>query len=123
MSTTAPTPTSTAAAPLLGRTALVTGASRGIGAAVARRLDLAGARVAVAGRTTADLRAVAGALDHEPVVLEADLADPDAPAALADAAVAALGGRVDVLVNNAGAFAGAGRATSSTRRWSTRSSR
>jgi len=83
-----------------GRTALVTGASRGIGAAIARALDAAGARVALAARDRAALDAVAGALAHDPVVLTTDLADPDAPAALAAAAVEALGA-VDVLVNNA----------------------
>jgi NAD(P)-dependent dehydrogenase (short-subunit alcohol dehydrogenase family) len=98
----------TAAEPLLGRTALVTGASRGIGAAVARRLDAAGARVALAARSVGDLHRVADDLAHDPVVLEADLADPLAPAHLAEQAEGALGGRVDVLVNNAGVFSGAG---------------
>src|ERR1700744_2694914 len=93
-----------AAAPLQGRTALVTGASRGIGAATAVALDNAGARVALAARDGVRLRAVAAELSHDPVVLEVDLADPDAPARLAAAASAALGGGVDVLVNNA-AFA------------------
>ena len=83
-----------------GRTALVTGASRGIGAAIARALDRAGAHVALAARDRPALDAVAAGLAHDPVVLEADLAQPDAPGALAAAAVAALG-RVDVLVNNA----------------------
>ena len=83
-----------------GRTALVTGASRGIGAAIARALDAAGARVALAGRDRAALDGVASGLAHDPVVLTADLAGADAPAALADAAMAALG-HVDILVNNA----------------------
>jgi NAD(P)-dependent dehydrogenase (short-subunit alcohol dehydrogenase family) len=83
-----------------GRTALVTGASRGIGAAIARALDAAGARVALAARNRDGLEAVAGELTNDPVVLETDLADAGAPAALAAAAVAALS-RVDVLVNNA----------------------
>ncbi len=60
-----------------GRTALVTGASRGIGAATAVALDAAGARVALAARDGARLRAVAAELAHDPVVLEVDLADPD----------------------------------------------
>lgn len=86
--------------PLEDRTALVTGASRGIGAAIARALDRAGARVAVAGRHRETLDAVAGSLSHRPVVLETDLADPDSPTSLADRATEALGA-VDVLVNNA----------------------
>ena len=92
---------------LSGSTALVTGASRGIGAAVARRLDASGVRVALASRNEDDLKAVADGLSNDPVVLPTDLAQPDAAHRLADAAIEALGG-VDVLVNNAGVFAGAG---------------
>ncbi len=88
---------------LEGRTALVTGASRGIGAAIARSLDGAGARVAVAARSRDGLEAVAAQLRNRPVVLEVDLADPDAPGGLAADATEALG-HVDLLVNNA-AFA------------------
>jgi NAD(P)-dependent dehydrogenase (short-subunit alcohol dehydrogenase family) len=82
------------------RTAVVTGASRGIGAAIATALDAAGARVALVARSADDLTAVAAALEHEPVVIAVDLAEPDAPTTVAAAALAALG-RVDVLVNNA----------------------
>jgi len=85
---------------LEGRTALVTGASRGIGAATARALDRAGARVALVARDESALSAVAGDLTHDPIVLPADLADVEVPAALARAALEALGA-VDVLVNNA----------------------
>jgi NAD(P)-dependent dehydrogenase (short-subunit alcohol dehydrogenase family) len=85
-----------------GATALVTGASRGIGAAAARALDRAGARVALAARSRSELEAVAAGLAHDPVVLVTDLADPAAPARLAAEALEALGG-VDVLVNNAAA--------------------
>lgn len=92
---------------LEGRTALVTGASRGIGAAVARRLDASGARVALAARSKADLESVAESLTHDPVIIPTDLSGPDAPHELARAADAALG-RVDILVNNAGIFDGAG---------------
>jgi NAD(P)-dependent dehydrogenase (short-subunit alcohol dehydrogenase family) len=81
------------------RTALVTGASRGIGAATAIALDRAGARVAVVARDRAGLEAVAADL-RDPVVIPADLADPDAPAQVAATVLAALGG-VDILVNNA----------------------
>ena len=83
-----------------GRTALVTGASRGIGAAIARALDAAGARVALAARSRDGLEAVAGGLANDPVVLMTDLVDAGAPTTLAAGAVAALG-RVDILVNNA----------------------
>ena len=83
-----------------GRTALVTGASRGIGAAIARALDAAGARVALAARHREGLEAVAAELANDPVVLVTDLAGAGAPDELAAAAVDRLG-RVDVLVNNA----------------------
>jgi NAD(P)-dependent dehydrogenase (short-subunit alcohol dehydrogenase family) len=82
------------------RTAVVTGASRGIGAAIATALDAAGARVALVARSADDLTAVAAGLEHEPVVIAVDLSEPDAPTTVAAAALAALG-RVDVLVNNA----------------------
>ena len=67
---------------LEGRHALVTGASRGIGAAIARALDRAGARGALSARDRVGLDATASALHHDPLVLEADLADPDEPARL-----------------------------------------
>jgi NAD(P)-dependent dehydrogenase (short-subunit alcohol dehydrogenase family) len=86
--------------PLDGRTALVTGASRGIGAATARALDRAGARVVLSGRDREALDKVAADLDRDPVVLLADLADAMAPIELATAALAAVG-NVDILVNNA----------------------
>jgi len=88
--------------PLAGRTALVTGAGRGIGAAIARALDRAGARVALVARTTDELRAVAAGLSNDPVVVSADLGTPDGPGAAARAALDAFAGRLDVLVNNAG---------------------
>ncbi len=86
--------------PLEGRTALVTGASRGIGAAIASALDRAGARVALVARDVAALDATAERLRNDPVVLAADLADPDVPARLVAEASDRLGG-IDVLVNNA----------------------
>lgn len=92
---------------IAGRTAVVTGASRGIGAAAARRLDASGARVALSARSVADLKAVAAELSNDPVVLPADLSVAESGRELAAAAISELGG-VDVLVNNAGAFAGGG---------------
>ncbi len=80
---------------LAGKLALVTGGGRGIGAAIARALAAAGARVTVCGRTRPDLDAVADEIGG--AALELDLADR----AATDRALAVLG-RVDVLVNNAG---------------------
>lgn len=89
---------------LAGRAAVVTGASRGIGAATARALDQAGARVAVCGRSRDDLEAVAAGLDNDPVVLVADLSDRTSPGQLIEASIAAMG-PVEILVNNAAAAA------------------
>ena len=63
---------------VVGRVALVTGASRGIGAAVARALDDAGARVVLVARDRDALASVAAGLANDPVVLPADLAETDA---------------------------------------------
>ena len=63
---------------LYGKTALVTGATRGIGEASARALDAAGARVILSGRTASDLARVASELTNEPITLEADLSPPGA---------------------------------------------
>ncbi|MDQ2724473.1 MAG: SDR family oxidoreductase [Actinomycetota bacterium] len=89
---------------LEGRTAVVTGASRGIGAATARALDRAGATVALVARSRPQLEALAKELDGDAVVVVSDLRDVDAPAAAALQALTALGS-VDVLVNNAAAAA------------------
>ena len=87
------------------RAILVTGASRGIGSAVARAFAAAGDRVAVHHRDSAGL--AAGVLAALPgsghVLVQADLADARAVRRMVDAASAQLGG-LDVLVNNAGVF-------------------
>jgi gluconate 5-dehydrogenase/3-oxoacyl-[acyl-carrier protein] reductase len=90
------------AEPLAGRTALVTGAGRGIGAAIARALDAAGARVALVSRTERELRAVAQDLHNDPLVVPADLGTVDGPTTAAATVLHAFGDRLDVLVNNAG---------------------
>jgi NAD(P)-dependent dehydrogenase (short-subunit alcohol dehydrogenase family) len=87
--------------PLLGKTALVTGGSRGIGAAVARRLDAAGARVAVIGRDLAALESVAAGLEHNPLVLTDDLSAPEGAIRTLDQVLEEFGS-IDVLVNCAG---------------------
>jgi 3-oxoacyl-[acyl-carrier protein] reductase len=89
-----------------GRAVLVTGGSRGIGAAVARAFAQQGDRVAVHyGASPDKARAVAGALPGDGhAVVGADLRDADAVEAMVDEAAARLGG-IDVLVNNAGIFA------------------
>ena len=89
---------------LTGKTAVVTGASRGIGAETARALDAAGARVVLIARSEDDLAAVASDLDNDPVILPADLAERDAPKLVAGQVLDAVG-NVDILVNNAAAAA------------------
>jgi 3-oxoacyl-[acyl-carrier protein] reductase len=86
---------------LAGRTALVTGASGGIGGAIARALHRQGAMLALAGTRGAVLGALAEELGDQTHVLTADLADPQAPDRLVRDAEAAMG-QVDILVNNAG---------------------
>jgi 3-oxoacyl-[acyl-carrier protein] reductase len=86
---------------LTGKTALVTGATGGIGAAIARALHAQGAAVALSGRRAAELEALAGELRERVLVAPADLADPAAAPALVEAVEKGLGG-LDILVNNAG---------------------
>ena len=92
---------------LTGKTALVTGASRGIGRAIALGLATAGADVALSARDEASLRELSGeieALGRKAVVLPADVTDAEACRALGSDAISALGS-LDVLVNNAGGSA------------------
>ena len=84
-----------------GKAALVTGASGGIGGAIARALHAAGATVTLSGTRVAPLEALAGELGGRAQVLPCDLSDAAAVEALPKAAAAAMGA-VDILVNNAG---------------------
>lgn len=88
-----------------GKTALVTGASVGIGRSIAKALAAEGVHVAVAARRVEKLQdlaaEIAAAGGKPPVTIACDLYEADAAKKLADAAIAGLG-RVDILVNNAG---------------------
>ncbi len=86
---------------LSGKSALITGASGGIGGAVARALHAAGAQVALSGTREAPLRALAEELGARAHVIVANLSDPESLEALAKSALAEMGA-VDILVNNAG---------------------
>lgn len=87
---------------LTGKTALVTGATGGIGEGIAAALHRQGATVAITGRREAELARVAEALGGARVIVApADLSDPAAPAALVERIEAEAGG-LDILVNNAG---------------------
>ena len=92
---------------LTGRVALVTGGSRGIGAAIAQRLAHAGAAVAFTYVAAADkAQAVAKQIDADGgrgLVLQADSADPAAIVGAVERTVQEFG-RIDILVNNAGVF-------------------
>ncbi len=94
---------------LAGQVALVTGGSRGIGAAIAQRLAHDGAAVALTYASSAEkARAVAKQIDADggrALVMQADNADPGAVTAAVEQTVESLG-RIDILVNNAGIFTG-----------------
>jgi len=87
---------------LTGKTALVTGATGGIGGAIALALHKAGATVALSGRQQDKLEAMAKEFGERAVVVPCDLASREQVGKLIDEAVKALGGRLDILVNNAG---------------------
>jgi 3-oxoacyl-[acyl-carrier protein] reductase len=86
---------------LTGKNALVTGATGGIGGAIARKLHAQGAVVAISGRQVDKLEALAAELKERVHIVPCDLANKAQVAGLIDAATKALG-RVDILVNNAG---------------------
>ncbi len=86
---------------LTGKRALVTGASGGLGGAIARALHGQGASVGLSGTRREALEALAGELGDRAFVLPCDLSDKASVEALVPSAEAALGG-LDILVNNAG---------------------
>nr|MBA3812080.1 SDR family NAD(P)-dependent oxidoreductase [Caulobacteraceae bacterium] len=87
---------------LSGKTALVTGASGGIGGAIARALHGQGAAVVLSGTREAALATLAAELGQRCTVVAADLSDPHAVDGLVAAAEAAAGAGMDILVANAG---------------------
>lgn len=86
---------------LSDKTALVTGASGGIGAAIAASLHRAGAHIVLSGTRTDALERLAGQLKSRVTVMAADLKDPSAATALIEKAEAVTGS-LDILINNAG---------------------
>ncbi|MFK7874205.1 MAG: 3-oxoacyl-[acyl-carrier-protein] reductase [Paracoccaceae bacterium] len=86
---------------LTGKSALITGASGGIGADIARQLHASGAQVGLSGTRTDPLEALAAELGERAFVLPCNLSDTDAVDALPKQAIEAMGA-VDILVNNAG---------------------
>ncbi|WP_353471930.1 3-oxoacyl-[acyl-carrier-protein] reductase [Salipiger sp. H15] len=86
---------------LTGKCALITGASGGIGGAIAKALHGAGATVGLSGTREAPLQELAAELGERVFVLPCNLSDPEAVAALPKQAADAMGA-VDILVNNAG---------------------
>lgn len=86
---------------LTGKKALVTGATGGLGGAIARRLHAQGATVALSGTRVEALEALARELGERAEITPCDLSDRDSVEALVPAAEAKLGG-LDILVNNAG---------------------
>lgn len=87
---------------LEGKTALVTGATGGIGAAIARVLHAQGAKVVLSGTRAAVLEELAAELGERAFVVTADLSDAAATDALVGRAEEAAGAPLDILVNNAG---------------------
>ncbi len=87
---------------LTGMTALVTGASGGLGSAIAKTLAGQGARLAVSGSNVEKLENFRASLGGDHIAIACDLGNGAAVDRLVPAAVEALGGKLDILVNNAG---------------------
>lgn len=87
---------------LEGMTALVTGASGGLGSAIAKALAAQGARLAISGSNAEKLENFSAGLGADHVALPCNLSDGAAVDQLVPQAVEALGGKLDILVNNAG---------------------
>jgi 3-oxoacyl-[acyl-carrier protein] reductase len=87
---------------LTGMTALVTGASGGLGSSIARALAAQGARLALSGSNEDRLRPIATELGGRHFMIPCDLNDSAAVDALVPATIAAFGDKLDILVNNAG---------------------
>jgi 3-oxoacyl-[acyl-carrier protein] reductase len=87
---------------LSGMTALVTGASGGLGSAIAKALSAQGARLAISGSNVEKLERLRNELGGEHVPIACNLADAAAVDQLVPHAVEALGGKLDILINNAG---------------------
>ena len=106
---------------LAGRTALVTGASAGIGVGIANCLAREGVRLVLAGRNRTALESVAGQARENGAPFAAvaigDVATEDGCHTVVAEALAALGGRVDILVNNAGGSRPLGRAEETEEFW------
>lgn len=89
---------------LSGKTAVVTGASRGIGAAISTALGTAGARVALLARSESAISAVAARIGNGAEGIVCDVTDPKSVAGAAAAVRKNFGGAPDIIVNNAGLF-------------------
>ena len=88
---------------LTGQTALITGASRGIGEETARAFSAAGANLCLIARSSAELGALSAELDSPTLVQTCDIADYTAVTAAVDATIKTFG-QLDIVINNAGAL-------------------
>src|SRR6185369_16412566 len=87
---------------LANKVGIVTGASRGIGRAIAQTLSDEGMRLALVARSRDQLEELSESLGHESLALAVDLREPDAPGAVVAATLERFG-QLELLVNNAGA--------------------